>query len=87
MQRADLKSATGRRSAALRVQFLGGGVKLNKPKIGAGLATYKRRCCNAVMHLRIAKKETAPQRYTRWGGSILLQVEPTITAHNQKATP
>jgi len=33
------------------------------------------------------KKETAPQRYTRWGGSILLQVEPTITARDQKATP
>jgi len=60
VQRADLESATGRRSAALRVQFLGGGVKLNKLKIGAGLATYKRRCCNAVMHLRIAKKRNRP---------------------------
>jgi len=28
-KRADLKSATGRRSAALKVQFPGGGMKLN----------------------------------------------------------
>ncbi len=48
-KRADLESATGRRSAALRVQFLGGGVKLNNPKIGGRYNDYKKQICIADM--------------------------------------
>jgi hypothetical protein len=43
VQRADLESATGRRSAALRVQPLGGGVRLNNPKIGSWYDDYNGR--------------------------------------------
>jgi len=81
VQRADLKSATGRRSVALRVQFLGGGVKLNNPKIGAGLAAYKGRCCNAVMHLRIAKKRNRPAAIYALG-----RLDPPPSATNNNGT-
>lgn len=71
---------TGRRSIALWVRFLGGGVKPNNPKIGITVTTYKGYCCKADMHFRVAKKETAPQRSSALGRYSLLQVKGTIAA-------
>ena len=63
MQRADLESAAiGRRSATLRVQPLGGGVRLNNQKIGHGYGDYNEQCCTLAMRCahRGVKKENRP---------------------------
>ena len=73
MQRADLESATGRRSAALRVQPLGGGVRLNNPKIGNWYADYNGQCRTSVMHRMHGPKNGKPpgSAEARAGGLIL----------------
>jgi len=73
VQRADLISATGRRSAALGVQSLGGGVRLNNPKIGNWYDDYNGQCRTSVMHLMHRPKNGKPPGSIemRAGGLIL----------------
>lgn len=74
MQRADLESAAiGRRSATLQVQSLGGGVRLNKPKIGKWYDDYNRQCRTSVMQSLHGPENGKPpgSAEARAGGLIL----------------
>jgi hypothetical protein len=80
VQRADLESAAiGRRSATLRVQPLGGGVRLNNLKIGSWYDDYNGRWCTSVMqHMHGHKNGKPPGSAEARAGGLILPDEDRL---------